>query len=301
MSVAPTTPFGQTIHSRLTAIGLMCAAVSLFALLDAIAKYLVSTRGLPVIEVVWMRFVSNALLTFAIVSPMAITRIVRTAKPGHQALRSLFMLGATIFNFAAVKYLQLDQTVTIFFLTPLMVAALAGPLLGEWVGWRRLMAILSGFFGVLLVTRPGFGGIHWAVGFSFCATLSYALYNISTRYLASHDPTEVTLFYSPLAGLLLTMPFALMDWVWPSDLFTWLLLFSLGLLGGAGHWLLILAHRSAPAPVLSPFVYVGLMWMIILGYFMFGDIPSPWTLAGGAVVILSGLYLLSRERQKKAA
>ncbi|MGD9867091.1 MAG: DMT family transporter [Hyphomicrobiales bacterium] len=301
MSAAPTTPFGQTIHSRLTAIGLMCAAVSLFALLDATAKYLVSSKGLPVIEVVWLRFLVNGLLFFVVISPFALQRIVRTARPGHQALRSLFMLGATIFNFAAVKYLQLDQTVTIFFLTPLLVAALAGPLLGEWVGWRRLLAILGGFLGVLLVMRPGFGGIHWAVIFSFCATLSYAFYNISTRYLASHDPTEVTLFYSPIAGLILTMPFALMDWVWPADLLTWALLFSMGVLGGAGHWLLILAHRSAPAPVLSPFVYVGLVWMIIFGYLLFGDVPSLWTLSGGAVVILSGLYLLARERRKKPA
>ncbi|MEC9369405.1 MAG: DMT family transporter [Pseudomonadota bacterium] len=298
MSAPPAASSRQTAQSHTAAIGLMCAAVSLFAFLDATAKYLVSVKGLPVIEVVWLRFVVNALLTFAIVSPMALPRLIRTARPGHQALRSLFMLGATVFNFAAVKYLQLDQTVTIFFLTPLLVAALAGPLLGEWVGWRRLLAILSGFLGVLLVTRPGFGGIHWAVTFSFCATLSYALYNISTRYLAGHDPTEVTLFYSPAAGLILTMPFALLGWVWPADLLSWVLLASLGILGGAGHWLLILAHRTAPAPVLSPFVYVGLVWMTLLGYLMFGDVPSPWTLAGGAIVILSGLYLLYRERSK---
>lgn len=281
---------------RLKAIALMCAAIVLFAILDATAKVLVDTMGLPVMEVVWVRFVAHAVLSLVIFGPLALPRLLKTRKPGHQLVRSGFMLGATAFNFAAIKYLQLDQTITIFFLTPLMVAALAGPLLGEWVGWRRMLAIVAGFLGVVLVTRPGFGGIHWAVIFCFAATLSYALYNVSTRYLAAHDPSEVTQFYSPLLGVVLMAPFALAVWQWPEDLWTWALLLSLGASGGLGHWLLILAHKHAPAPILAPFVYLGLPCMSVLGYLIFGDVPTLWTLSGGAVVILSGLYLLYRER-----
>jgi drug/metabolite transporter (DMT)-like permease len=283
---------------RLKAIGLMCAAVVLFSVLDASAKFLVGPLGIPVLQVVWARFFCHMLLTAAVLGPLAVPRLVRSAKPWHQGLRSLFVLGATAFNFGAVKYLQLDQTVTIFFLTPLIVAALAGPLLGEWVGWRRLLAILTGFLGVILVTRPGFGGIHWAVLFSFGATLSYSLYNVTTRYVAAHDSHTISQFYTPLAGVVLTFPFALSVWVWPADIWSWLLIASLGITGGVGHWLLILAHRHAPAPVVAPFVYVGLISMSILGYAIFGDIPTWWTLAGGAVVIGSGLYLLYRERQR---
>jgi drug/metabolite transporter (DMT)-like permease len=197
---------------------------------------------------------------------------------------------------AAIR-IHADQTATIFFLTPLVIAALAGPILNEWVGWRRLVAILTGFFGILIVMRPGFGWIHWAVLFSLGATLSYALYSIATRYLAAHDDARVTQFYTPLAGMIIMAPLAYIEWVWPSSPLIWALFIWLGVAGAFGHWLLIQAFRFASAPVLAPFIYVNLIWMTSLGYFVFGDIPDIATVAGGAVVVGSGLYLLYRERR----
>jgi drug/metabolite transporter (DMT)-like permease len=282
---------------RLKAIGLMAMATVAFAALDATAKYLVGVDHVPVAEVVWLRFVAHVLFSLVVLWPFALKPSFQSEKPALQILRSLLMLGSTGFNFVALKYLQLDQTVTIFFLTPLLVAALAGPLLDEWVGWHRMISIGVGLLGVMIVMRPGFGGVHWAVTLSLCATLSYALYNLSTRYLAGFDPPEVTQSYSPLVGVALMAPLALLHWQWPQDWTTWLALASLGIWGGLGHWLLILAHRWAPAPVLAPFIYLGLISMSALGYLLFGDVPTAWTLAGGAVVILSGLYLLARERR----
>jgi drug/metabolite transporter (DMT)-like permease len=282
---------------RLNAIGLMALTTVAFAGLDTTAKYLVAVDHQPVAEVVWLRFVAHVVFSVAVLWPLAFRPSFRSKKPALQTVRSLCMLGATGFNFVALQYLQLDQTITIFFLTPLIVALLAGPLLQEWVGWHRMIAIAIGFLGIVIVMRPGFGGIHWAVMLSLGATLSYALYNIATRYLAAFDSPEVTQSYSPLAGLVLSAPFALLHWQWPQSPMTWLLLASLGVWGGLGHWLLILAHRIAPAPVLAPFTYLGLISMSALGFFVFGNIPTLWTLAGGGVVILSGLYLLARERQ----
>jgi drug/metabolite transporter (DMT)-like permease len=231
-------------RSRLFAILMMCGATVCFSVLDATAKYLAEFQNVEVAEIVFIRFAGNVVFTLAILWPLLGLRpSFRSRKPGAQLLRSLFMLGATGFNFVAVQYLQLDQTITIFFLTPLIVAALAGPLLGEWVGWRRMIAILVGFLGVLIVMRPGFGGIHWAVTLSLAATLSYAIYNLATRYLAAYDPAEVTNTYSPVVGLALTLPFALTTWPWSHDGFTWLLLASMGFTGGLGQYLLILAHR----------------------------------------------------------
>lgn len=293
-------PLAKPEPGHIAAIALMCGAVTLFAMLDATAKYLAEIYTVPVAQVVWVRFLANAILTLVLVRlfvpPL---RRGKSVKPLHQWGRSALLAVTTGFNFMAVKYLQLDQTVTIFFLSPLLVAALAGPLLGEWVGWRRLLAILTGFIGVLLVTRPGFGGIHWAVVFSFGATATYALYGIYTRYLSGHDSAYVNLFYTPLAGSVLAAPFALAAWVWPQDAFTWLLFAVMGVTATLGHWLLILAFKYAPAPVVAPFVYVGLISMVILGYMIFGDVPTLWTLGGGAVVVGSGLYLLYRERQAK--
>ena len=281
---------------RLRAIMMMCLAIVVFSCLDATAKYLISITKLPVMEIIWLRFAGHVVLAIIFFAPKNIPTLLKSSKPTQQWLRSLLMLGATAFNFAAVEYLRLDQTASIFFLTPLIVAALAGPILGEWIGWRRLFAITAGFWGVLLIVRPGFGGVHWAIFYSFAATISYALYNIWTRWLVAHDPENVTQFYSPLAGFIIMAPFAFYHWVWSESPFIWLLIAGLGIFGGIGHWLLIKAHQTAPAPILAPFIYVGLIAMTILGYLIFGDVPDIWTLGGAVIIISSGLYLLYREK-----
>jgi drug/metabolite transporter (DMT)-like permease len=284
-------------RQRLKAIGLMVLATICFAFLDATAKYLVTVEAIPVLQLTWLRFVCHIAFSALVLWPFAFKPSLRSAKPAMQIVRSTIMVGSTAFNFVALKYLQLDQTITIFFLTPLIVAALAGPLLHEWVGWHRMVAIAVGFAGVLIVMHPGLGTLHWAMLLSLAATLSYALYNLSTRYLAAFDPPEVTQTYSPLVGAVVLVPFALGSWQWPQDFGVWVLLVSLGFWGGLGHWFLILGHRLAPAPALAPFIYLGLIWMSVAGFLVFGDVPTLWTLTGAAVVILSGLYLFARERK----
>jgi drug/metabolite transporter (DMT)-like permease len=293
-------PEPDAANTRLWAIALVCGAGLFFALLDTSVKYLALTTDMPLAQIVWVRFVGHAVLSVAMLGPHRIASLTRTTKPVVQWLRSGLMLSATVCNFVAVTYLRLDQTATIFFLTPLVVAALAGPLLGEWIGWRRLVAVLAGFLGIVVVMRPGFGWIHWAAIFSFGAMLSYALYNIATRYLSHHDTSGVTQFYTPLAGLLLMAPWALLNWVWPATSLDWVLLVWLGAAGAIGHWLFIQAALRAPAPVIAPFIYVNLIWMASLGFVVFGDVPDLATLAGGAIVVGSGLYLLYRERRRRA-
>ena len=287
--------------SRMRAIGLMCVAIALFALLDSTAKYTVTLLGLPLFQVVWMRFACHAVLNVVLFGPVTVARSLKSTKPGMQFLRGIFLFGSTALNFAALRYLQLDQTVTIFFLTPFLVAVLAGPLLGEWIGWRRMIAVMIGFAGILLVLRPGAGGIHWAVVYSFGSTACYALYTITTRYMARYDPTMVTQVWSPFAGILCIAPLAFPVWVWTSDWTAWLLMASTGLWGGVGHYLLILAHRRAPAPVLAPFTYISIIFQATIGFLVFGDVPSAWTAAGGAVIVSSGLYLLYRERVTRSS
>jgi drug/metabolite transporter (DMT)-like permease len=286
---------------RLKAIGLMALATLCFAVLDSTGKYLIVKEGVAVAQVTWLRFVGHVVFSAVALWPFAFKPSLRSKRPVLQILRSVLMVVTTGFNFLALRYLQLDQTVTIFFLTPLLVAALAGPLLNEWIGWHRVLAIAAGFIGVLLVMHPGIGTVHWAMLLALVATFGYALYNLATRYLAGFDPPEVTQTYTPLGGVLILAPFALSAWHWPESTQQYLLLASLGFWGGLGHWLLILAHRSAPAPVLAPFIYLGLIWMSFAGYLIFGDVPTLWTLSGSAVVILSGLYLFARERKAVGA
>lgn len=289
-------PAAAAINDRLRAVMLMCAAVTLFSCLDASAKYLVSKSGIATSQVVWMRFAGQALLMAAILGPWNIPNLLRTRKLGLQIARSFLMVACTACNFIAVKYLRLDQTVAIAFLAPLVVAALAGPFLGEWVGWRRMIAILVGFAGILIVVRPGFTEVHWAFAVSFLSMISYAFFMLLTRKLSTFDPPLVTLFYALLAGTIFGAPFAYNDWVWPADAVQWLQLASLGAFGGFGHYLLILAYRLAPASSVSPFLYFQLLSMVSLGYLVFGDVPDHWTLAGSLVVVASGIYLVNRER-----
>lgn len=297
MTSRPTPSASVDPRETFKAIGLMALATLCFAALDTTAKYLVGTKGVPVPQVTWLRFAGHVVFSAVVLWPFALRPSLRSAKPLIQVIRSCFMILTTGLNFIALRYLQLDQTVTIFFLTPLLVAALAGPLLGEWVGWHRVLAIVAGFAGVLVVMHPGFGTVHWAMLLVLGATVGYALYNIATRYLAAYDPPSVTQTYTPLVGVLVMTPFGLTVWQWPEEWWLWILFGSLGFWGGLGHWFLIIAHKHAPAPVLAPYIYLGLIWMSVAGFLVFGDLPTWWTLGGGAIVILAGLYLLARERK----
>jgi drug/metabolite transporter (DMT)-like permease len=280
----------------LAAIGLMCLTCAIFACLDTTAKYLGSATDLPMAQLVWMRFLGQFVGMVALLGLVAVPDLLRTRKPALQIVRSFILLGSTVFNFVALRYLQLDETTTIGFLAPLAIALLAGPLLGEWIGWRRTVAIAIGFGGALVAIRPGFASVHPAVLIAFGTMLCMAFFGIVTRYLAAFDRAEVTLFYSLLAGTLVVAPFALAEWVWPAGPFVWLLLLSMGLYGGLGHYAFIIAYRHAPASTLAPFMYVSLVTHSTAGFLVFGQVPDRWTLAGAAIVIATGLYLLHRER-----
>jgi drug/metabolite transporter (DMT)-like permease len=235
-------------------------------------------------------------LAIILLNPTGNPQVMRTRRPWLQLGRSALLLASTVLNFFALRYLQLDEAVSIIFCTPFIVAALGGPMLGEWIGWRRWTAIVVGFAGILLVTRPGAGGIHPAALLVVGAAICYALYSISTRVLARSDSDATTNFYSNLvgaAGISVAVPFY---WTAQGDPLVIVLMCSMGLFSGFGHFLLVRAHRLTPAGVLAPFIYTEIVWMIALGFLVFGDVPSRWTLAGAAIVILSGLYLLYRER-----
>jgi len=281
-------------RARLTGILLMCGAVLCFSCLDSIAKYL--GRHMDVLEVVWARYTCAFILAFAVYNPLTRPGLMRTRRPMLQIVRSAVLLGSTAFNFIALKYLQLDQVLAIIFSTPFMVAALAGPTLGEWIGPRRWVAIGVGFIGVLVVVRPGVGDMHPAAVLSVLSAMCYAVYGILTRLLARSDSNETTLFYSNLLGAAAMLPVLPFVWTPPESWFIVVLMVACGAFGSLGHYLLIIAHRLAPASVLSPFMYTQLVWAITLGYLVFHDLPNAWTIAGAGIVVASGLYLLHRER-----
>jgi drug/metabolite transporter (DMT)-like permease len=282
-------------RQRLTGIALMCCAVALFACLDTTAKYL-NTR-MDSLEIAWARYTSAFLLTLIVSNPLTQPGLLRTRRIKLQIARSVLLVGSTALNFLALRWLQLDEALSIIFTFPFIVAIAAGPLLGEWIGWRRWSAIGFGFAGVLLITRPGFGGMHPAALLSLAATVCYGLYAVITRIVARTDSNQTSLFYANFIGALVMLPVIPFVWHTPSNWLIALMLMGTGVLGSAGHFCLIAGHKLAPASVLSPFVYTQLIWVVILGYLVFDHVPTGWTMAGAAMVIGSGLYLLYRERK----
>ena len=277
-------------------IALTCGAVLLFACLDAMAKWL--GGHLHPFQVTGMRYISAFFIALIFLNPFTRPNILKTTQPRMQFFRGLLMLGTTLLNFLSFRYLQLDEALAIMFSTPFLVAIMAGPILGEWVGWRRWTAIVVGFIGVLVVIRPGFGGgMKWAALISVASALFYAGLGIMTRFVSRTDTSDTTLFYANLTGVMVMIPVLPFVWTAMPTGFDLLLLVAVGMCGSGGHYFLIAAHRRAPASVLSPFMYTQLVWATTLGFLVFGDVPTEWTLLGAAIVVASGLYLIYRERK----
>jgi drug/metabolite transporter (DMT)-like permease len=283
-------------QARLRGIALMTAANFFFASIDATAKFLI--HDMNSLQVTWARFAGAFAAALFLANIVFKPERMRTGRPWLQLIRSAMIAVANTMMVFAFHFLQLDQTVSIMFTVPFIVAGLAVPLLGERIGPRRWTAIAVGFFGVLLVMRPGMGGIHPAALLCLLSAVAYSFYSILTRILSQTDSSATTLFYTNVVGVLALS--AVVPFVWttptPRDA---ALMTIMGALATFGHFLLIMAHRLAPASILSPFMYTQLIWMIFYGYVVFADLPSRWTLAGAGVVIGSGLYLLYRERKVK--
>jgi drug/metabolite transporter (DMT)-like permease len=279
---------------RIGAIALMCGATVFFAALDTSAKFL--SGALPAIEIVWARYLAAAILGILVVRPMSHPGVLRSKRPILQMARSGLLLASTTTNFLALRHLQLAETSTINFLTPLFVVLLAGPLLGEWAGGGRLVAVLVGFLGVVVAFRPGGSAFQPIVIVAIAGVVCNAGYALTTRMLARSDPSRTTLFWTPLAGVALLTPILPFVWVNPPTMTALAIMVAMGVFASLGHWLLILAHERAPASVLTPFSYTQLLWMIASGLIVFGDRPSASVLIGAGIVVCCGLYLIWRER-----
>ncbi|MCY0092628.1 DMT family transporter [Hoeflea ulvae] len=272
----------------------LCTFMS-FAALDTTAKYLV-TIGYATIFVVWCRFLSHAVIAFFAFQGWRRADMYRMTSAPLQVLRGLLLPATTLLNFMALRDLQLAQTVSIFLSVPMMVTAMAGPLLGEWAGIRRWAAIMVGFVGVLIVVRPGTDVFTPAIVWSIAATVTYSLYSILTRKLAMQESQSSLVFYSCIFAAVLLAPPALIYGQMPQSVFDFALLAGLGVLGMGGHALLVKASRLASASKVAPFVYSQLLWMTLLGFVVFGDVPDGWTMVGASIICLSGFYIMNRER-----
>ena len=282
-------------RQRLIGIGLMCLTVAVFACLDTTAKYLGNL--MDPLEVAWARYTSAFVLTLFVSNPVTRPGLMRTKRPVLQVVRGSLLVASTVLNFFALRWLQLDEALSIIFTFPFIVAIASGPILGEWLGWRRWTAICVGFGGVLLITRPGFGEFNPGAVLSVASVICYGFYAVFTRMVSRVDSNQTSLFYNNAVGALVMLPVIPFVWQAPSSWTIALLMIGIGALGSVGHFFMISAHKLAPASVLSPYIYTQLIWVGILGYLVFDHVPNELTMVGAAIVICSGLYLLYRERQ----
>jgi drug/metabolite transporter (DMT)-like permease len=268
----------------------------LFTCLDTSAKYLVLS-GMSAPFVSWTRFACHALLALILLQAWRSPDVFKTRSLPMQVIRALCLLGSTIFNFFALRTLQLAETSAIYFSAPMVITALAGPLLGEWAGWRRWLAVIAGFAGVVVITRPGYGTFGIGHAFAICSTFSYCFYVILTRRMSATETPASMIFYSALAPTILMLPAVPFTASAPPTLLATALLLTLGVFGGIGHWFLIKAYRLASTTALAPYPYLQMVWMTLAGYLFFDQFPDAWTLAGAAIIVTSGLYIVHREHR----
>ncbi len=220
--------------------------------------------------------------------------IFRVTYPKAQLIRAVLMIASTFLFVNGLRLMPLAENVAIAFVGPIFVTALAPVLLSERVGWRRWSAVLVGFLGVLVILRPGAGGLHWAALLPAGAALCGACRDLLTRGISQGEASGTTLFYSTLGVALAGAVMAPFGWQTPAlgDLG---LLAVAGLLLSAAHFLHIETFRFAEAAVVAPFKYSSLLWAMAIGYLIWGDIPDNRTLLGAALLIGSGLYIYHRE------
>ena len=272
---------------------MVCVTTLCFSALDTTAKWLV--LSLPVFQVVWLRFLTHSLLGLALLAPRYGMRLVRVQQPKLQALRALMLAVLTGLNFWALRYLQLDVTAAIQFSVPIMIALISARWLGERLDARSWIAIVLGFGGVLLIVRPGSQAFHPAIVLSILNAVLYAAFNLLTRRLAATELPAATQLLSAIGATVLLTPLGLLQWKTPEDWLSWMLVLSMGLVGGLGHLMVAQAHRYASAAVLAPFLYQQIVYMGFLGWLVFGHVPDLAVVSGAAIVTFSGLYLLYRE------
>jgi drug/metabolite transporter (DMT)-like permease len=268
----------------------LLAALLHFVLLDATAKRLAAIYPVPML--VWSRYTLHFILMVLFLGPSLRLRLITTTRPSRQIFRALCLLAVTFFNIAALQMMPLAETTAILFAAPLLVTLMAGPFLGERIGALRWVAVFTGFAGVLLIARPGGGLVPEGVALALAGAVSYAVYQILTRQLSSTESPVTMLFYTAIVGTVVMT--IMLPWIWGGpvpDLIDALLIASLGIYGGTGHFLLIRAFRDAPASLLSPILYVQLIWATLIGWYGFGHFPDGWGLIGILTIGGAGIMI----------
>ena len=273
----------------------MAAAMAGFTMNDAITKAVSSEMNFGQIMLV------RGVVAIALIATLAwyqgALRPLRTLVMKPVALRVIGEVLGTVTFLAAIVHLPLANTAAIFQALPLAVTLGAALMFGEPVGWRRWLAIAAGFIGVLIIVRPGIEGFNQFALFALISVFFCAVRDLATRQIPAQVPslfiTLVTTVTVTIAGAAIIVPLG--GWTPPSGRALGLLTLAAVLLL-IGYQCVIMALRSGDISAVAPFRYTALLWAMLLGYLVFGDVPDAMMATGATIIVLSGLYAFYRER-----
>jgi drug/metabolite transporter (DMT)-like permease len=279
------TPAGHGIY-------FMILAVFLFSCMDALIKW--TAADYPIGQIVFFRNIFAFIPVMIFVRQAGGIAVLRTKHIGGHLVRGFVGVTAMICVFTAFALLPLGEAVALSLSGPIFLTALSVPMLGEKVGVRRWSAVLVGFIGILVMTRPGAGVFQPAALFAIGGALFYALAMISVRRLNQTESAAAIVFYFTLFAAAvgaLSLPF---QWTSP-DLEGLVMLVGIGLIGGLAQLAMTQAFRLSPVALIAPFDYGALVFAVSFGYIIWGDVPDGYIIVGSLIVIASGLYILHRE------
>jgi drug/metabolite transporter (DMT)-like permease len=278
-------------------IAMILASTVFLGASDVTAKYLSAT--LPSIEIAWIRFLVFAMIMVPAMLPVSPLYALQSDRKGLHVMRGVTLLLSSLFFISGLAFLPIAEASATGFVSPLFVTALSIFFLSERVGMRRWIATAVGLIGVLIILRPGSSAFHPAAFFPIVSALAWACTLIMTRMMSGREHAITTMTYSSIVGVCIVSALVPFVWVAPSwhDILFGILI---GVASTAGQWIVVLAFRYADASVLAPFQYTQLLWVSILGFMIFGEVPDTWTVTGAAFIVASGLYTAHRERVRRS-
>ena len=282
---------GPQIFDRRLLLGVLfiCLSGVVFPVMNGFAKLLGAEYS--TLQVSWARAFGHFVFILAAFLPRHGLAVLRTRRPMVQLGRAVSLYVSNICFFFAVVYIPIADAAAISMTSPLVVALLAWPMLGERTNARRLVALGFGFVGVLIIIRPGTDLFHWASLFVLASSVGYGIYQILTRKVAGIDSPETSAVLAPVVGavfMLAVMPFV---WRTPANFLDLGMFVSLGVLGAAGHYFVAKALTYAPANLVSPFQNFQLFASVAVGYVFFAALPDAVMWVGAGIIMVSGLYI----------
>ena len=276
-------------------ITLMILTSLVFACQDGISKHLAIEYNSMMVVMVRYWFFGSFVVMLTATRQGGIRAVAGTRQPLVQIARGLLLAASVMIMITAIALIGLIQSLTLFACSPLIVTALSGPMLGEHVGWRRWLAILAGFAGVLIILQPGLRVFSPYSVLAVMSAITFAFYVLLTRYAARRDSTETSFFWTGFAGAIGATCAGI--WFWqPLSQQDWLWMGILCVSSTTGHYLLIKVYEVSEAGVVQPFAYFHMVFASMIGLVVFGEALEASVVTGGTIIVSAGLFVWWRER-----